>query len=280
MEKKKEDLILSHIPKLSGTPLWLATLVAGVCVVSDGLTIYLFSAVLFDEVPFISVLISTVLACGLDLSLAILGKILSVGRPDNKEALFRRKMAVVGLLTAFALSFSALVLLATAISARNGSNPFTDGTLARLLGPLVTSIISFFITFCMNPAAQRRARLDRHIAETREAINNLIVETNRLAQALQVFDCDKMDDLMAKASQLKIEILQEMASQTINEELAKRIADSDSSKKILQLNSQRQEHIALMEKELHELLAHPDMQPHTESGCPIHIVESEKQFPA
>ena len=183
MAKKREGLVLSHTPKPAGTPLWLAVLVVGVCSVSDGLTIYLFSAQLFNETPAVSILISAVMACGLDVSLAVLGNILSAGRPDNKEARFRRKMAVIGLLTAFGLSFLALVLLAAAVSARNETDLLTDGTVARLIGPLVTSIVSFFITFCMDPVAQRRACLDRQIAETRNAIEDLDVETNRLEQA-------------------------------------------------------------------------------------------------
>lgn len=281
MAKKQEGLILSHTPLPVGTPLWLAALVVGVCAVSDGLTIYLFSAELFNEVMAVSILISAVMACGLDVSLAVLGKILSAGRPNNKEALFRRKMALIGLLTAFGMSFLALVLLAAAVSRRNETNMFTDGTLARLLGPLVTSVISFFITFCMDPVARRRASLDRQIAETREAIDGLDVETGRLEQALQVFDCDRMDYLMAKASRLRIEILQEMASQTIHEELAKRIDDSEASNRILQLNSRRAAHIAEMKEELNELLEKTDMAPCPESQSPIHIVEhKEPQTPS
>lgn len=91
------------------------------------------------------------------MSLAVRGKVLSTGRPDNREVLFRCKMALIGLITAFALSFLSLVLLAAAIYERNEINMFTDGMLARLLGPLVTSVISFFITFCMDPVAQRRS---------------------------------------------------------------------------------------------------------------------------
>lgn len=281
MAKKKEGLVLSHTPKPAGTPLLLAALVVLVCAVSDGLTIYLFSAQLFNEVPAVSMLISAVMACGLDVSLAVLGKILSTGRPDNKEALFRRKMAIIGLITAFALSFLSLVLLAAAVSQKNGTNMLTDGTLARLLGPLVTSVISFFITFCMDPVAQRRACLDRQIAETRDAIDELDVETERLEQALSVFDCDRMDYLMEKAARLKIEILQEMASQTIHEELAKRIDDSEASKEILQMNSRRAEHIAAMEAELNELLEKTDMAPVPESQSPIRIVEEpEEEDPA
>lgn len=281
MAKKKEGLVLSHTPKPAGTPLLLAALVVLVCAVSDGLTIYLFSAELFNEVPAVSMLISAVMACGLDVSLAVLGKILSTGRPDNKEALFRRKMAIIGLITAFALSFLSLVLLAAAVSQQNGTDMLTDGTLARLLGPLVTSVISFFITFCMDPVAQRRACLDRQIAETRDAIDELDVETERLEQALSVFDCDRMDYLMEKAARLKIEILQEMASQTIHEELAKRIDDSEASKEILQMNSRRAEHIAAMEAELNELLEKTDMAPVPESQSPIRIVEEpEEEDPA
>lgn len=281
MAKKKEGLVLSHTPKPAGTPLLLAALVVLVCAVSDGLTIYLFSAELFNEVPAVSMLISAVMACGLDVSLAVLGKILSTGRPDNKEALFRRKMAIIGLITAFALSFLSLVLLAAAVSQKNGTDMLTDGTLARLLGPLVTSVISFFITFCMDPVAQRRACLDRQIAETRDAIDELDVETERLEQALSVFDCDRMDYLMEKAARLKIEILQEMASQTIHEELAKRIDDSEASKEILQMNSRRAEHIAAMEAELNELLEKTDMAPVPESQSPIRIVEEpEEEDPA
>lgn len=281
MAKKKEGLVLSHTPKPAGTPLLLAALVVLVCAVSDGLTIYLFSAELFNEVPAVSMLISAVMACGLDVSLAVLGKILSTGRPDNQEALFRRKMAIIGLITAFALSFLSLVLLAAAVSQQNGTDMLTDGTLARLLGPLVTSVISFFITFCMDPVAQRRACLDRQIAETRDAIDELDVETERLEQALSVFDCDRMDYLMEKAARLKIEILQEMASQTIHEELAKRIDDSEASKEILQMNSRRAEHIAAMEAELNELLEKTDMAPVPESQSPIRIVEEpEEEDPA
>lgn len=281
MSKKKEGLVLSHTPKPAGTPLLLAALVVLVCAVSDDLTIYLFSAELFNEVPAVSMLISAVMACGLDVSLAVLGKILSTGRPDNQEALFRRKMAIIGLITAFALSFLSLVLLAAAVSQKNGTNMLTDGTLARLLGPLVTSVISFFITFCMDPVALRRACLDRQIAETRDAIDKLDVETERLEQALSVFDCDRMDYLMEKAARLKIEILQEMASQTIHEELAKRIDDSEASKEILQLNSRRAEHIAAMEAELNELLEKTDMAPVPESQSPIRIVEEpEEEDPA
>ena len=106
----------------------------------------------------------------------------------------------------------------------------------------------------MDPVAQRRACLDRQIAETRNAIEDLDVETNRLEQALGVFDCDSMDHLMEKAARLKIEILQETAAQTIHEELAKRIDDSEASRRILQLNNQRAEHIAAMEAELNEIL--------------------------
>lgn len=281
MAKKKEGLVLSHTPKPAGTPLLLAALVVLVCAVSDGLTIYLFSAELFNEVPAVSMLISAVMACGLDVSLAVLGKILSTGRPDNQEALFRRKMAIIGLITAFALSFLSLVLLAAAVSQKNGTDMLTDGTLARLLGPLVTSVISFFITFCMDPVAQRRACLDRQIAETRDAIDELDVETERLEQALSVFDCDRMDYLMEKAARLKIEIFQEMASQTIHEELAKRIDDSEASKEILQMNSRRAEHIAAMEAELNELLEKTDMAPVPESQSPIRIVEEpEEEDPA
>lgn len=277
MAKKREGLVLSHTPKPAGTPLWLAVLVVGVCSVSDGLTIYLFSAQLFNETPAVSILISAVMACGLDVSLAVLGNILSAGRPDNKEARFRRKMAVIGLLTAFGLSFLALVLLAAAVSARNETDLLTDGTVARLIGPLVTSIISFFITFCMDPVAQRRACLDRQIAETRNAIEDLDVETNRLEQALGVFDCDSMDHLMEKAARLKIEILQEAAAQTIHEELAKRIDDSEASRRILQLNNQRVEHIAAMEAELNEILEKTDMAPAPEPESPIRIVEQPRE---
>lgn len=277
MAKKKEGLVLSHTPNPAGMPLWLAVLVVGVCAVSDGLTIWLFSQELFNEVPAVSMLISAVMACGLDVSLAVLGKILSTGKPDNQEALFRRKMAIIGLITAFALSFLSLVLLAAAVSQRNETDMFSDGTLARLLAPLVTSVISFFITFCMDPVAQRRACLDRQIAETRDAIDELDVETNRLEQALSVFDCDRMDYLMEKASRLKIEILQEKASQTIHEEFAKRIADSEASKRILQLTSQRAEHIAAMEAELNELLEETDMAPRPDSESPIRIVKKQEE---
>lgn len=274
---KKEGLVLSHTPKPAGTPVWLAVLVVGVCSVSDGLTIYLFSAQLFNETPEVSVLISAVTACGLDISLAMLGNILSTSRPHNREALFRRKMASIGLLTAFGLCFIAVVLLAAAVSAHNDTNMLTDGSLARLLMPLVTSIISFFITFCMDPVAQRRAGLDRQIAETREAMDHLDVEADRLKQALSSFDSDRMDDLMQKAARLKIEIIQEIASQTLHEELAKRINDSDFSKQILQLNSQRAKHISDMEKELNELLENADMTPYPPNRVEV---EQDQQIPA
>lgn len=280
MAKKKEGLVLSHIPKPAGMPLWLAILVVGVCAVSDGLTIYLFSAELFNEVAAISILVSAVMAGGLDVSMLVLGKILSTGRPDNHEALFRRKMAIIGLIAAFASSFVSLVLLAVAVSWRNETNMLTDGTVARLLGPLMTSIVSFFITFTMNPVAQRRACLDRQIAETREEMDRLDTQIDLLEQGLRAFDPDRMDYLMEKATRLKIEILQEIASQTIHEELSKRIDDSESSKKILQLNSQRAEHIAAMEAELNELLEKTDMEPCPESQSLIHIAEQNEQTPA
>lgn len=277
MAKKKEGLVLSHTPKPEGTPLWLAVPVVGVCSFSDGLTIYLYSAQLFNEIPAVSLLISAVMACGLDVSLAVLGNILSTSRPDNREALFRRRMATIGLVTGFGLSFLALVLLAATVSVYNEADLLTDGSLARLLGPLVTSIISFFITFSMDPVAQRRACLDRQIAETREVMDHLDVETARLEQALSVYDSDRMDALMETASRLKIEILRCQATQVLHEELAKRIEDSEVSKQILQLNGQRADHIAVLEAELCELLERTDMAP-----CPPdHVeVEQDQQVPA
>lgn len=277
MAKNKEGLVLSHIPKPTGVPLWLTVLLVGICATSDALTIYIFSVELFNEIPAVSILLSVVMAAGLDLSMLVLGKILSTGKPDNQEALFRRKMAIIGLVTAFGLSFLALFLLASAVALRNETNMIADGTVPRLLEPLVTSIVSFFITFSMDPAAQRRACLDRQIAETREAIGELDVTIDRLEQGLRIFDCERMDRHMKKAARLKIEILREKAYQTLCEEMEKRIDDKAACKKIIQLDSQRAERVAVIEAELHELLENTDLAPVPKSQSPIRIVEDQEE---
>lgn len=277
MPKNKAGLVLSHIPKPTGVPLWLSVLVVGVCAISDGLTIYIFSAELFNEVAAISILISAVMACGLDFSMLVLGKILSTGRPDNQEALFRRKMAIIGLVTAFGLSFLALVLLAAAVSWRDETNMLTDATVARLLVPLITSIISLFSSLCMDPVAQRRACLDRQIAETWKEKDRLDAQIDLLEQGLRMFDPGRMDYLMEKAARLKIEILREQAYQTLCEEMEKRLDDQEASKKIRQQIIQRAEHIAAIEAELHELLENTDLAPVPKSQSPIRIVEDQEE---
>lgn len=275
MAKKNQSLILSHAPRAKGAVPWLAVLVVGGCAASDWLTVFQFSTQLFNETEEVSFLISGVMACGLDVSLAVLGSILSGSRPKDKEALLRRRMAAIGLISAFALSFLALVLLAAAVSVRNESNMLTDGTLARLIAPLVTSLVSFFVTFCIDPRAQRRAELDRQIVETREAIDRIDVDTARLEQALSVFDGDTMDYTMSRASRLKIEILQQAACQAIHEELAKQIGDSEGVNRILALNQERAGRVAEMEKELQELLEQTDVAPHPKEES-IRIVTQEE----
>lgn len=277
MTKNMEGLVFSHIPKPTGVPLWLAVLVGGSCASSDALTIGIFSMELYNEIPAVSICLSVIMAAGLDLSMLVLGKILSTGKPDNQEALFRRKMAIIGLVTAFGLSYLALFLLASAVALRNETNMIADGTVPRLLGPLVTSIVSFFITFSMDPVAQRRACLDRQIAETREAIDELDVTIDRLEQGLRVFDCERMDRHMKKAARLKIEILREQAYQSLCEGMEKRLDDQESSKKIRQKVIQRAEHIAAIEAELHELLENTDLAPVPKSQSPIRIVEDQEE---
>lgn len=259
---------------------WLATLIVLVCGTSDALTSYLFSAELFNEIPAVSILISVVLACGLDASLAILGNMLSAGRPDNQEALFRRKMATIGLISAFGLSYLALVLLAVAVSARNQTDIFTDGTLPRLILPAVTSVVSFFATFCMDPVAKDRARLDDEIAQTQDELDELDVESDRLSQGLQMYDCDQMDRLLCRASRLKIEVLQLVSSEFVREQLAKRIDDSDACRQILELDSRQAERLASIEAELNDLLETTDLAPRTGEEPAIRIVRQEEQAPA
>lgn len=130
-----------------------------VAIVTDTITCNTFSSLLFNETPFISLFTSLVLAVGLDASLTCAA--LTISTPvSNDEAKRNRKITFLGLFGTFLLCYLALVLLAVAaaLAVKDGSDTstlaayiFESGTLSRLILPLVTSFVAFFVGFTFDP---------------------------------------------------------------------------------------------------------------------------------
>lgn len=236
---KRDILYKNHVRRSAR----MADVVVLACTLSDMLCVAAYSGVLFNEVPLASILISCVVAACLDLSLFHAATVLNT--PEHQGMRSRRMGKVIGMLAVFIVGYISLLLMAWMVEGDFIHGNY--GVLARLLIPIATSILSFFMGFSLSPKGDRLQEINMLRQELQAAIANQEEDCRRTEAVLDKFSVDEYD---ARVHQLSVTRLKIIATQAENEvclALAQQLGTTEAVDKLLCSNDLLVDPTALLE---------------------------------
>ena len=215
--------------------------------------IYPFVETIHNESWLLTITSAVVMAGALDASPAIAGHLLAGAKPSRKTAKRRRLIALLTLGFCFVLSLGAVTVYAYLASRANGNDMLYDGSVPRLLLPVATSIISFYLSFKIDPVGDEIKKLDKQLHKTQVKLDETEAEIQRFEEGLKSFDPDSMDSAMLRAALAKLQILGLDAMQKVRGTMANLIDTPESNAGILGLDDKRESCLLEVEKTLRSL---------------------------
>lgn len=206
---------------------WSPTPVVLLCIASDLICILEFSIKIYNETPLISWLVSGVLAVCLDASLAYAASIFS---QSQKRIGSKEKLAAAAMLLVFFLAFISLVLIAVAASYQSESTDlFQNGTIARLIIPIATSILSFVLGWDLDPNKTRLEELKRQRSNIQMELLEEKATCQRLHAVFQKMDPEAYDVQMFRLSMSRLKAALTQAQYKLRIALAEELGTTEAA---------------------------------------------------
>lgn len=206
---------------------WFPMFVVLLCIASDLICILEFSVKIYNETPLISWLVSVVLAVCLDASLAYAASIFS---QSKKKLGSKEKLAAAAMLLVFFLAFISLVLIAVAASYQSESTDlFQNGTIARLIIPIATSILSFVLGWDLDPNKTRLEELKRQRSNIQMDLLEEKATCQRLYAAFQRMDPEAYDVQMFRLSMSRLKAALTQAQYKLRIALAEELGTTEAA---------------------------------------------------
>ncbi len=225
---KKEKNLLFQQPKRWGQ--LAAAAIILVCILSDFITVYSYTPLVYNENELISVMVALVLAICLDASLAYAASLLNQ-RVHGKN--LRRIVGVVSLIGVFLLAFGGLLLLVVAATQAQEQDLFTTGAYTRLLLPLATSALSFIIGLSLDPPKDEAERLEMQAMQLRLEISKQRADCERLQNAFCRFDPCTYDRIAYQIAVKQLEAVRLCAELELGMEMAQEFETADVTQQLL-----------------------------------------------
>lgn len=230
----KKNAILQKNSKSHGCSKGLVALIVLICTASDFITIYTFSASVFNETPIISIIISIVSAICLDASLGYAAITMNRCTSISSPAVRSRCRVLVGLLiVVFAIAYSGLILLAWSNASRADTDLVTSGTLTRLLLPTATSVLSFVMGLALNPNDERLSQIDRQLAELNRELDITTATAQRLQAVFSLYDPAQWDLEQYRLAVARLKAHSNAAAYEVRLMLAQELGTADITNQLL-----------------------------------------------
>ena len=213
--------------------MWLTRAIVLLCIASDFICCFQYSSLLFNEFAWVSWLVSMVTAVGLDASLAYAATMLNGVRPRSCTARRRRALGVGGMFAVFLLSYGCLVLMAWSAEAQAEADLLRDGTVARLILPVATSILSFVMGWNLDPAGARLQKIRQTCAELEREILAVRADCERTEAVLARFEPSSYDESMFRLAALRVKAAMAEAQSQIRLQLAEELGYNEAVDAIL-----------------------------------------------
>ena len=223
----KRDILYQNRVK---RPFRLADGIVFLCICSDLLCVYQYSAVLFNEYQATSILISLAVAVCLDASLYHGAGVLNF--PRRRDSAVRRRCVwtLAGMAAVFLVAYISLLLMAWMVE---GDLRHNWGVWARLLIPIATSILSFFLGLSTDPVGDRLREVQTLQRQVQAAAAREAEEVRRSEALLAAFSPDQFDQQMHHLSVLRVKVAASQAEYDLRLAQAQALGTTEAVDKLL-----------------------------------------------
>ena len=223
----KRDILYQNRVK---RPFRLADGIVFLCICSDLLCVYQYSAVLFNEYQATSILISLAVAVCLDASLYHGAGVLNF--PRRRDSAVRRRCVwtLAGMAAVFLVAYISLLLMAWMVE---GDLRHNWGVWARLLIPIATSILSFFLGLSTDPVGDRLREVQTLQRQVQAAAAREAEEVRRSEALLAAFSPDQFDQQMHHLSVLRVKVAASQAEYDLPLAQAQALGTTEAVDKLL-----------------------------------------------
>ena len=223
----KRDILYQNRVK---RPFRLADGIVFLCICSDLLCVYQYSAVLFNEYQATSILISLAVAVCLDASLYHGAGVLNFPRRRDSAARRRCVWTLAGMAAVFLVAYISLLLMAWMVE---GDLRHNWGVWARLLIPIATSILSFFLGLSTDPVGDRLREVQTLQRQVQAAAAREAEEVRRSEALLAAFSPDQFDQQMHHLSVLRVKVAASQAEYDLRLAQAQALGTTEAVDKLL-----------------------------------------------
>ena len=223
----KRDILYQNRVK---RPFRLADGIVFLCICSDLLCVYQYSAVLFNEYQATSILISLAVAVCLDASLYHGAGVLNF--PRRRDSAVRRRCVwtLAGMAAVFLVAYISLLLMAWMVE---GDLRHNWGVWARLLIPIATSILSFFLGLSTDPVGDRLREVQTLQRQVQASAAREAEEVRRSEALLAAFSPDQFDQQMHHLSVLRVKVAASQAEYDLRLAQAQALGTTEAVDKLL-----------------------------------------------
>lgn len=223
----KRDILYQNRVK---RPFRLADGIVLLCTCSDLLCVYQYSGIIFDEYQAVSILIALTVAVCLDVSLYHGAGVLNLPRCRDSSVRRRCVWTVAGMAAVFLVAYISLLLMAWIVE---GDLRHNWGVLARLLIPIATSILSFFLGLSTDPVGDRLREVQTLQRQVQAAAARQAEEVRRSEALLAAFSPDQFDQQMHHLSVLRVKVAACQAEYALRLAQAQALGTTEAVDKLL-----------------------------------------------
>lgn len=200
------------------------------CIICDSFCVWQFSSIVYNENFLYSALVSFVIAISLDVSLAYAANFLNSPPSNNPTRRKRQLAALWAMFAVFFLAFVSMCMIAFAAQeASDSQNPFQNGTIARLIVPIFTSILSFAIGWDLNPADTHLQKLKYQRTKMALELADAKANAQRMRSAMELIDPNAYDLAMLNLALQRVKTVTAEAQYKLRIALAEELGTTAAS---------------------------------------------------
>lgn len=226
MKKQNEPLFAPPSKKIN----FKLLVIVLCCIICDSFCVWQFSSIVYNENFLYSALVSFVIAISLDVSLAYAANFLNSPPSNNPTRRKRQLAALWAMFAVFFLSFVSMCMIAFAAQeASDSQNPFQNGTIARLIVPIFTSILSFAIGWDLNPADTHLQKLKYQRTKMALELADAKANAQRMRSAMEFIDPNAYDLAMLHLALQRVKTVTAEAQYKLRIALAEELGTTAAS---------------------------------------------------
>lgn len=226
MKKQNEPLFAPPSKKIN----FKLLVIVLCCIICDSFCVWQFSSIVYNENFLYSALVSFVIAISLDVSLAYAANFLNSPPSNNPTRRKRQLAALWAMFAVFFLAFVSMCMIAFAAQeASDSQNPFQNGTIARLIVPIFTSILSFAIGWDLNPADTHLQKLKYQRTKMALELADAKANAQRMRSAMELIDPNAYDLAMLNLALQRVKTVTAEAQYKLRIALAEELGTTAAS---------------------------------------------------